>query len=109
MLVKEIDGSMFSFLDYNGWQGAVISSLAHKYHNSTFVAMVDNDAHKAAQLYDKVKTEQLTNLVVTNLTVDHKFTSKLVESPEFFRYQYIGMFMVYFTCFVYYFAYMYTI
>ncbi|XP_006822754.2 uncharacterized protein LOC102804265, partial [Saccoglossus kowalevskii] len=70
----------------------LLLSLASKYKNSTFINLMDN-VEGAEKLYKRVKQMNLTNLLVAALpdTVDDTLTHKLVESPEFFRYQFIDL------------------
>ena len=65
-------------------------TLAAKHPNCTFLAMVDSDPAQSLDLYSRVKEAELHHVAVVNVTLEDTVTSKLVESPEFFRYQLIG-------------------
>lgn len=75
----------------SSFAGDLLLSLASKYQKSTFVNLMDSE-EVAESLYEEVKKRNLSNLVITALPdgVDDSFTLKLVESPEFLRYQFIG-------------------
>ena len=90
LLRGQLESKAFSFLDYGSYQSLVPLALASKYTNSTFVTLIDNDPSLAEKLHQSIQTRNLKNVALTNITIDASIVNKLVESPEFLRYQLLG-------------------
>ena len=84
------DKSPFSFASYNAKDFTSILKLSGKYRNSTFVHLVHDNEKQAKQQHAEAKSINVSNLVVASLTLDHTFSEKLMNCPDFFRYQLIG-------------------
>ncbi len=91
MFSKEILDEAFSFTSYNTEYYDLILKLAGHYPHSTVLHLVDEDPTTAKSQYGSARKVNLSNLVIGSLKLDHMFASKLVQSPDFFRYQFIGM------------------
>ena len=91
MLSKEIPDEAFSFTSYNTEYYDLILKLAGHYPHSTVLHLMDEDPTTAKSQYESARKANLSNLVIGSLKLDHMFASKLVQSPDFFRYQFIGM------------------
>ncbi|XP_070556270.1 uncharacterized protein [Ptychodera flava] len=93
LIHQQLDQNPFSFMQYNSRDDDILLTLASKYPNSTFISMLDN-SEDAEDIFQKVKSRNLSNTLVTALVtgIDESFAWKLVESPEFLRYQFIDIF-----------------
>ncbi|XP_064605152.1 uncharacterized protein LOC135470257 isoform X3 [Liolophura sinensis] len=89
MFSSELGPEPFSFMEYNSRKGLLISSLTAKYRNSTFVSLQEEKT-LAEQLYKELKAENLHNVAICVLDINRDFTQKMVKSPDFLRYQFIG-------------------
>eukprot|EP00106_Octopus_bimaculoides_P015303 XP_014782745.1 PREDICTED: uncharacterized protein LOC106878138 [Octopus bimaculoides] len=89
VLAKETKLSTdFSFMEYNS-KGKIITELATIYKNSTFIAMVQDNV-TADNIYKISESKFLDNLAITVNRFDNIYIWKLLKSPEFLRFQYIG-------------------
>ncbi|CAI9725747.1 Hypothetical predicted protein [Octopus vulgaris] len=89
VLAKETKLSTdFSFMEYNS-KGKIITELATVYKNSTFIAMVQDNL-TANNIYKISESKFLDNLAITVNRFDNIYIRKLLKSPEFLRFQYIG-------------------
>ncbi|XP_013403378.1 uncharacterized protein LOC106168754 [Lingula anatina] len=90
VLGNEIYTQPFSFMEYKSMEGEMIKLLAKHYKNSTFISL-HSELEEAEKLYQETWKMNVTNIVITSLAVDQDFTTKLLQSPDFLRYQYFGV------------------
>ncbi|XP_072025931.1 uncharacterized protein [Amphiura filiformis] len=91
LLSSQLDSEPFSFLEYGSGKGSLSIALAAKYTNSTIISMAD-DAADAESHLKEVKRLGLWNNAITESRLDEEFSTKLVESPDFLHYQFIGLY-----------------
>ena len=65
--------------------------LAGRYNRSTFVQLVHNNKNVATSQFREAKSMNLSNLAVASLNIDAGFGKKLMNCPDFLRYQFIGI------------------
>ncbi len=79
--------------------GSLSIALASKYTNSSIISMTDSAADAESHLKE-VKRLGLWNNVITDSRVDEDFSRKLVESPDFLRYQFIGESVLWYSMYI---------
>eukprot|EP00057_Strongylocentrotus_purpuratus_P008891 XP_011663365.1 PREDICTED: uncharacterized protein LOC100889941 isoform X1 [Strongylocentrotus purpuratus] len=89
-MMKQLDMRPFSFMEYGTGQDGLSISLATKYPNSTFI-LVAGSQREVERRQDDLDERNISNAVVIRMGVEMSFTSNLVSSPDFMRYQYIGV------------------
>ena len=90
LLAKELKEKSFSFVSYNTKNFANILKLSVQYNSSTFVHLVNNNRKMAEQQLREAKSKNISSLVVASLNLDPVFSKKLMNCPDFLRYQFIG-------------------
>nr|XP_054772394.1 uncharacterized protein LOC129280391 [Lytechinus pictus] len=90
VLMKQLEIRPFSFMEYGKGQDGLSMTLSTKHPNSTFI-FVTGSGKEAKRRQDDLVQRNITNAVVTSILADMSFTSNLLSSPDFMRYQYVGV------------------
>ncbi|XP_071485667.1 uncharacterized protein [Diadema antillarum] len=88
--MEQLDRRPFSFLEYGSAQDGLMFSLAAKHPNSTFVGVTGSEREVERQ--HKVLAQRgINNTIIASIPADLAFARNLASSPDFLRYQYMGL------------------
>ncbi|XP_062506504.1 uncharacterized protein LOC134183072 [Corticium candelabrum] len=81
---------LFSYIEYGSRRGQISLPLAAAFPNSTFISL-ESSRKSARKHFETIKAKKLFNNVVGNIASDSTLLRKLLESPDFLRFQFIGL------------------
>ncbi|XP_072169956.1 uncharacterized protein [Diadema setosum] len=88
--MEQLDRRPFSFLEYGSAQDGLMFSLAAKHPNSTFVSVTGSEREVERQ-HKVLAQKGINNTIIASIPPDLAFARNLASSPDFLRYQYMGL------------------